>query len=162
MSQQLVNNLFNFLFGEILILRWFISLFSAAKFLQDMKELYMSSDHSDVTFIIEGKKFPAHKTILVKRSSYFRSLIVGNFQESTVNEIELNAPLKAFEVLLYYLYTGHTSFVDMNHDSVLDLLKLSHEYQIDELIGAISTFWSLNLALDNCCAFLDAAYLFDL
>ena len=34
--------------------------------------LYMHTDYSDVTLLVEGKRFPAHKVVLAARSEYFR------------------------------------------------------------------------------------------
>jgi BTB/POZ domain-containing protein 9 len=43
-----------------------------SRFSQQMAQLCMSNDYSDVTFIVENQALPAHKVILASRSEYFR------------------------------------------------------------------------------------------
>ena len=38
----------------------------------DIGKLLMNKDYSDVTFIVDGEQFPAHRVILAARSEYFR------------------------------------------------------------------------------------------
>ena len=34
--------------------------------------LFMQENYSDITLVVDGQKFPAHKVILASRSEYFR------------------------------------------------------------------------------------------
>lgn len=71
-----------------------------------MAQLCMSYDYSDVTFIVEEQKLPAHRVILAARSEYFRALLYGGLSESTQHVIKLEIPLEAFKCLLGYIYSG--------------------------------------------------------
>lgn len=127
-----------------------------------MSQLCLNSEYSDVTFIVEGVKLPAHKIILAARSSYFRALLYGGLAETTQREIELNVPLEAFKALLQYIYTGCMSLSKMKEENILDSLGLANQYGFEALELAISTYLTNNLSQKNCCAILDAARLYNL
>lgn len=129
---------------------------------EDLDKLCLNDEYSDVTFIVEGKKLPAHKVILASRSEYFRALLFGGMRESNQNEIDLDAPLEAFKALLKYIYTGTVTVYGMKQDTVLDMLGLAHVYNFVELERAISLHLRRTLNLFNVCAVLDAAKLYDL
>lgn len=127
-----------------------------------MSQLCLNSEYSDVTFVVEGVKLPAHKIILAARSSYFRALLYGGLAETGQREIELNVPLEAFKALLDYIYTGCMSLNKMKEENILDSLGLANQYGFETLELAISTFLRNNLSQKNCCAILDAARLYNL
>lgn len=63
------------------------------------------------------------QVILAARSEYFRALLYGGLKESNQTEIELrDAPVKAFKILLKYIYTGHMFLMTLKEDVVLDIL----------------------------------------
>ena len=43
----------------------------------NLGELIENSEYSDITLVVENRKFPAHKVILAARSDYFRYCILG-------------------------------------------------------------------------------------
>lgn len=133
-----------------------------AEFSQQMGELCLSSEYSDVTFIVENQKIPAHRVILASRSTYFRALLYGGLAESTQSEIQLNVPLVAFKTLLEYIYTGYMSLSQIKEEHILDTLGLANQYGFEALEEAISSYLKKKLSLDNCCAILDAARLYNL
>lgn len=49
----------------------------SAQLLEQMAKLHLDAKHSDITFVVDGVKLPAHKCILDMRSSYFNALISG-------------------------------------------------------------------------------------
>ncbi|XP_055299673.1 BTB/POZ domain-containing protein 9 [Sitodiplosis mosellana] len=132
------------------------------EFSQHMSQLCMNAEYSDVTFIVEGIKLPAHKIILAARSSYFRALLYGGLAETTQQEIVLKVPLEAFKALLDYIYTGCMSLAKMKEENILDSLGLANQYGFESLESAISTYLTNSLSLKNCCAILDAARLYNL
>ncbi|XP_065322234.1 uncharacterized protein LOC135929539 isoform X2 [Gordionus sp. m RMFG-2023] len=63
----------------------------------------LNEEYSDVVFIVDGKRFHAHKFILASKSEYFRALLYGGMKKSLpdCNELELkDAPNQAFKTLL--------------------------------------------------------------
>ncbi|XP_055617391.1 BTB/POZ domain-containing protein 9 [Toxorhynchites rutilus septentrionalis] len=132
------------------------------RFSEQMAQLCMSYDYSDVTFIVEDEKLPAHRVILAARSEYFRALLYGGLSETNQNEIHLKIPLKAFKALLKYIYSGNMSLAQMKEENILDTLGLANQYGFTDLEYAISDYLRQVLSLNNVCAILDAAKLFNL
>lgn len=130
----------------------------------DIGNLYLSDDYSDVTLVVDGRRFPAHKVILASRSEYFRAMLYGGLRESHEKEIEIidvNS-IAAFKQLLLYVYTGHMSLSTMKEEMVLNVLGLAHKYGFEKLEEAISDFLRHSLSIVNVCAFYDAANLYTL
>lgn len=132
------------------------------RFSDQMAQLCMSDDYSDVTFIVETQRLPAHRVILAARSEYFRALLYGGLSETTQSEINLKIPLEAFKALLRYIYSGHMSLSQMKEENILDTLGLANQYGFTELELAISEYLRQVLSLNNVCAILDAARLYNL
>ncbi|XP_051164686.1 BTB/POZ domain-containing protein 9 [Leptopilina boulardi] len=130
---------------------------------EDIGALYMSDDYSDVTLLVAGQRFTAHKVILAARSQYFRALLFGGLRESTQQEIELKGTtLQAFKGLLKYIYTGHMSLANQREEVILDILGLAHQYGFLELEVAISDYLKEILNIRNVCLIFDAARLYQL
>ncbi|XP_061390585.1 BTB/POZ domain-containing protein 9 [Musca vetustissima] len=131
-------------------------------FSSQMAQLCLNEDYSDVCFIVENQRLPAHRVMLAARSEYFRALLYGGLSESTQNEIHLKVPVEAFKSLLRYIYSGHLSLAQMDEDNILDTLGLANQYGLSELELSISDYLRQYLALGNVCAILDAARLYNL
>ncbi|XP_077299785.1 BTB (POZ) domain containing 9 [Arctopsyche grandis] len=130
---------------------------------EDIGQLCLSTEYSDVMLVVENQHIPAHKVILAARSEYFRALLFGGMRETSQNEIELQgAPLQAFKALLRYVYSGHMALSTLSEDNVLDTLGLAHQFGFQKLESAISEYLRQILALRNVCAILDAARLYGL
>lgn len=127
-----------------------------------MSQLCINAEYSDVTFIVEQNRLPAHKIILAARSPYFRAMLYGGLAESTQTDIELNVPLDAFRALLGYIYSGCISLTKMKEENILDTLGLANQYGFETLELAISAYLRNSLSLRNCCATFDAARLYGL
>jgi len=61
----------------------------------------------DVSLVVNGQKFPAHRNILAAASPYFHAMFTGGLAESKENEIHLHGTSPhVFQVLLKFMYTG--------------------------------------------------------
>ncbi|CAD7091304.1 unnamed protein product [Hermetia illucens] len=132
------------------------------RFSDQMAKLCINDDYSDVTFIVENQRLPAHRVVLAARSEYFRALLYGGLSETNQSEIQLKIPLEAFKALLRYIYSGHMSLSQMKEENILDTLGLANQYGFTELELAISDYLRQVLSLNNVCAILDAARLYNL
>ncbi|RCN44737.1 BTB/POZ domain protein [Ancylostoma caninum] len=83
-------------------------------FLSDnIGSLFLNTDFSDVVFVVDGEKFPAHKVLLAARSEYFRAMLYGGLKESDEGEIILEETnvfafrilLKCVSILFFKLYS---------------------------------------------------------
>lgn len=82
-------------------------------------------------------------------------------RESNQKEIPLpRAPLKAFKLLLGYVYTGRLSLGGLKEDTILDVLELAHQYGLEKLQTALCRYLQEILSVRNVCAIYDKAQFF--
>ncbi len=123
--------------------------------------LFLNDEYSDVTLLVDGQRFNAHKVILAARSEYFRALLYGGMLESAMSEIELkDTPLGAFKFLLRYIYTGQMSLASQRDDLVLEILGLAHQYGFQDLETSVSDHLKAVLSIRNVCLIYDTAALY--
>ena len=62
---------------------------------------------NDVIFVVDGKEFQLHKSILAARSPVFAVMLKNDFDEKKRGKVELpDISSDAFEELLRYIYSG--------------------------------------------------------
>ncbi|KAL2660009.1 hypothetical protein AAZX31_03G136100 [Glycine max] len=85
---------------------------------------------SDVTFLVEGRSFYAHRDCLLS-SDIFRAMFDGSYREREAKSIVIpNIKWDVFELMMRYIYTGT---VDVNLDIAQDLLRAADQYLLDGL-----------------------------
>ncbi|KAK4720281.1 hypothetical protein R3W88_018619 [Solanum pinnatisectum] len=90
-----------------------------------------NSTLSDVTFLVEGKRFYAHRICLLASSDAFQVMFDGGYRERDAKDIEIpNIPWNVFELMMRYIYTGS---VDVNMDVAQDLLRAADQYLLEGL-----------------------------
>ncbi|XP_027115643.1 ARM REPEAT PROTEIN INTERACTING WITH ABF2 [Coffea eugenioides] len=90
-----------------------------------------NSTLSDVTFLIEGKRFYAHRICLLASSDAFRAMFDGGYRERDAKDIEIpNIRWDVFELMMRYIYTGS---VNVNLDVAQDLLRAADQYLLEGL-----------------------------
>ncbi|CAI9768752.1 unnamed protein product [Fraxinus pennsylvanica] len=86
---------------------------------------------SDVTFLVEGKTFYAHRICLLASSDAFRAMFDGGYREREAKNIEIpNIRWDVFELMMRYIYTGS---VDVTLDIAQDLLRAADQYLLEGL-----------------------------
>ncbi|KAL0459533.1 UNVERIFIED_CONTAM: arm repeat protein interacting with a [Sesamum latifolium] len=86
---------------------------------------------SDVTFLVEGKRFYAHRICLLASSDAFRAMFDGGYREKDAKDVEIpNIRWDIFELMIRYIYTGS---VDVNLDVAQDLLRAADQYLLEGL-----------------------------
>jgi speckle-type POZ protein len=64
------------------------------------------TDGSDVSFIVDGEKFPAHRAVLAARSPVFKAQLLGSMADAKMPSITLHDIAPAtFKVMLRFMYT---------------------------------------------------------
>ncbi|KAI4345603.1 hypothetical protein L6164_012709 [Bauhinia variegata] len=86
---------------------------------------------SDVTFLVEGKRFYAHRICLLASSDAFRAMFDGGYREKDARDIEIpNIRWEVFELMMRFIYTGS---VDITLDIAQDLLRAADQYLLEGL-----------------------------
>ncbi|KAF7031840.1 hypothetical protein CFC21_043102 [Triticum aestivum] len=74
---------------------------------QHISDLFLSEEGTDVTFMVSGQKFAAHRCVLAARSVVFKAELLGSMKEGTVASVidveDMEA--KVFRSLLDFIYT---------------------------------------------------------
>lgn len=62
---------------------------------------------SDVTFLVEGQPFYAHRIALLASSDAFRAMFMGNYKEREAAQIPIpNIRFEVFHAMMQCIYTG--------------------------------------------------------
>ncbi|CAO2211639.1 unnamed protein product [Urochloa humidicola] len=85
----------------------------------------------DVSFVINGESFPAHRAILAARSPVFKAQLFGSMADAKMSSITLHdiAPT-TFNAMLRFVYTDSLPGGDENFE---DLLAAADRYALDRL-----------------------------
>nr|XP_023026601.1 kelch-like protein 26 [Leptinotarsa decemlineata] len=119
-----------------------------ATLLEGLNSLREKEELLDITLIIEGNVFKAHKAVLAACSDYFRAMFTDNMLEARQNEICLNGiTANGFNQLLEYAYTSRLS---LNLANVQDVLEAASHVQMVSVIQACSNYLQCQIDIENC------------
>ncbi|XP_065204210.1 speckle-type POZ protein-like [Planococcus citri] len=84
----------------------------------------------DVTFVVDGKNFGAHKSILAACSPVFEAMFKHDMQENRSNQVNISdIRSEVFEEFLQFMYTDKTP----NCKLVTELFLVADKYQVEGL-----------------------------
>ena len=129
--------------------------------------LLQSEAGADVTFLVSGESFAAHKSILAARSPVFMAQFFGDMREKCSQSVVIeDMEAAVFKALLHYIYTDTVAEFDEKGEEMtmlaqhllaaadrygLDRLKLICEGKLSDGINVDTAATSLALAeLHNC------------
>ena len=70
-------------------------------------EYVNSETMSDVTFLVEGRKFHAHRIALLASSDTFKAMFDGHYREKEASTIPIpNIRFCVFQAMMHCIYTG--------------------------------------------------------
>lgn len=94
--------------------------------------------------------------MLAARCPYYNALWRQGWQESAQSVLHLGEELSAvsFKHFLKYIYTD---IFDMDGDSVVDVLRLSHKIQVSSLKNLCERFVSGSVEAENVCGLYQLA-----
>ncbi|RAL43503.1 hypothetical protein DM860_012644 [Cuscuta australis] len=102
---------------------------------------------SDVSFLVEGKRFYAHRICLLASSDAFRAMFDGGYREKEAKDIEIpNIKWDVFELMMRYVYTRS---VQVNSDIAQDLLRASDQYLLEGLKGQCEYAIAKDMSVEN-------------
>jgi speckle-type POZ protein len=93
---------------------------------------------SDVTFIVDGEHFPAHRAVLAARSLVFEEELFGSMLDATMPSITVhNIEPAAFRVMLRFMYTdsfpADNELGDSPTDMLQHLLDVADRFALDRM-----------------------------
>ncbi|KAL4296698.1 hypothetical protein GQ457_12G003220 [Hibiscus cannabinus] len=106
-----------------------------------------NSTLSDVTFLVEGRRFYAHRICLLASSDAFRAMFDGGYREKEARDIEIpNIKWEVFEMMMRFIYTGS---VDVTLDIAQDLLRAADQYLLEGLKRLCEYTIAQDILLEN-------------
>ncbi|KAM9328719.1 ankyrin repeat and BTB/POZ domain-containing protein 3-A isoform 1-T1 [Pholidichthys leucotaenia] len=117
-----------------------------------------NKEMSDVTFLVEGKPFYAHKVLLFTASVSKISLVSCRFKtllqnrpagENTCIEIS-HVKYNIFHLVMQYLYCGGTESLHIRNTEVMELLSAAKFFQLEALQRHCEIICSKNITTETC------------
>ncbi|XP_045894381.1 ankyrin repeat and BTB/POZ domain-containing protein BTBD11-B isoform X2 [Micropterus dolomieu] len=109
-----------------------------------------NKEMSDVTFLVEGKPFYAHKVLLFTASNRFKTLLANRpCGENTCIEIS-NVKYHIFQLVMQYLYCGGTEALHIRNTDIMELLSAAKFFQLEALQRHCEIICSKNINTETC------------
>nr|XP_061812564.1 ankyrin repeat and BTB/POZ domain-containing protein 3-B-like isoform X1 [Nerophis lumbriciformis] len=109
-----------------------------------------NKEMSDVTFLVEGKPFYAHKVLLFTASNRFKTLLANRpCGENTCIEIS-HVKYHIFQLVMQYLYCGGADALHIRNPDVMELLSASKFFQLEALQRHCEIICTKNINTDTC------------
>lgn len=113
-----------------------------------MNNLRKQGTLCDVTLVVQGKHFAAHRVVLAAASHFFSLMFTTRMMESMSHEVELrNAEPEIIELLIEFIYTARIS---VNSSNVQSLLDAANQYQIEPVKKMCVEFLKGQIDATNC------------
>ncbi|KAL6843972.1 hypothetical protein ACP4OV_025645 [Aristida adscensionis] len=103
---------------------------------RDLGEMLSDGEGADVTFVVDGQTFRAHRCVLAYRSPVFRAELFGPMREDTARAIKIDdMEPQIFEALLHFIYTDvlPDSCNDGRNAAMQHLLVAADRYGVERL-----------------------------
>lgn len=121
------------------------------------EKFYLRENSSDIHFIVNGFRVPAHKIILAASSEVYERMFFGGWKENGDVDI-VDASVSAFKEFLQYFYLAKVELTEAN---IAELLYLGQKYNIQNCIDNSIHFLIDSLNEQNVCHALSSAIVYD-
>ena len=111
-----------------------------------MNSYRLSGVLCDVTIMVKGIEFPAHKLVLAVNSPYFRATFASDFESHADHTLECDP--SAFGAILNTLYSGIMMMI--TPDTAQDILEAASMLNISRVMENCCQVLELNMDTDNC------------
>ncbi|XP_075706903.1 kelch-like protein 34 [Rhinoderma darwinii] len=113
-------------------------------------QLLRSHGHlCDVSLVVDGHEFPAHKSLLACSSDYFRAMFKDYTKESKASVIQLKViSATGLQNILDFIYT---SWLSLSMNTLEDTLEAATYLQVMDAMPLFSKYIINNCDLENCC-----------
>ncbi|KAF0541192.1 serine-enriched protein [Gigaspora margarita] len=112
----------------------------------NLSELFKNSNEYNVIIEVGQspniQTFKAHSIILNSRSLYFKNKLNAiTYNDDNIKIIkETNISIEVFEIIIKYIYSGTITFENINTSIIFELLIVSNELGLEELIKHTQSF----------------------
>ena len=125
--------------------------FPLLRLAEDYATLLEKETLSDVHFVVQNLKIPAHKVVLAARSPVFAAMFQNEMQENSSNEVVVtDMEPDALKQMLQFIYTGRCQIGAWTED----LFLAADKYDIKDLKGVCEDELGMKLCVDNALRFL--------
>ncbi|XP_010635900.1 ankyrin repeat and BTB/POZ domain-containing protein BTBD11 isoform X2 [Fukomys damarensis] len=109
-----------------------------------------NKEMSDVTFLVEGRPFYAHKVLLFTASPRFKALLSSKpANDGTCIEIGyVKYPI--FQLVMQCLYCGGPESLLIKNNEIMELLSAAKFFQLDALQRHCEIICAKSISTDNC------------
>eukprot|EP01122_Echinamoeba_exundans_P006691 TRINITY_DN1934_c0_g1_i4.p1 TRINITY_DN1934_c0_g1~~TRINITY_DN1934_c0_g1_i4.p1 ORF type:complete len:633 (-),score=68.00 TRINITY_DN1934_c0_g1_i4:1562-3460(-) len=114
---------------------------------------YIGHSTSDVTFRIDGRELPVHRSILSARSEYYKTMFMGGMVEATQRFIDVDTGLQptsydAYLALMRFLYLDAAP-QDVN--IAIELIQLANMLHLTRLMSICEAMIQQSVDDESCC-----------
>ncbi|XP_059928168.1 ankyrin repeat and BTB/POZ domain-containing protein 2-like [Gadus macrocephalus] len=106
-----------------------------------------NKEMSDVTFMVEGRPFFAHRVLLMSASERFRCLL-SNSPDGEIIHID-HMTYAVFQMMMKSLYCGGTEGVSLSYQDAMKLLPVANFFQMKGLKRCCEIQVSQSMTLEN-------------
>ena len=105
--------------------------------LEDIENLLLDPESSDIVLLCQGVEIKAHRTILSARSPVFRAMLRSDMSETNGGIIKMeDVDTEVLKEMLTYMYTAK---IDDKFTKIQELLVLANKYEVVELMNYCGT-----------------------
>ncbi|XP_039981916.1 ankyrin repeat and BTB/POZ domain-containing protein 2-like isoform X2 [Xiphias gladius] len=105
-----------------------------------------NQEMSDVTFMVDGRPFFAHRVLLMSASERFRRLL-GDSPDNIIHISHMT--FGTFQMMMKSLYCGGTEGLTVSHSEAMRLLPVAAFFQLRGLLRCCEMKLSQGLTMDN-------------
>ncbi|XP_043565790.1 ankyrin repeat and BTB/POZ domain-containing protein BTBD11-B [Chiloscyllium plagiosum] len=112
-----------------------------------------NKEMSDVTFLVEGKPFYAHRVLLFTASPRFKTLLSSRMSSDNSSSIFIeigHIKYNIFKMVMQYLYYGGTETLQIRNSDILELLSAAKFFQLEALQRHCELLCTKIINVDNC------------
>lgn len=131
------------------------------KLSEDLEDLLLSGNNSDVIIKVDGQELKAHKSIIVARSPVFTSMFKYETSEKITGIVEIeDCEPNIFKEFLHYIYTGRFK-KKLTSNVVFDLFEVADKYQMNEMKAYCLEFVKDTVSYDTLFDIITLSSCFD-
>jgi speckle-type POZ protein len=122
----------------------------SGELISHLEQLFDGMKFSDVSFNIDGREFPAHKSIMAARSEVFAAMFQHPTTENLTNQVTIeDIEPDVFQEMLRFIYTGRLNLATMKIMAV-GLLIAADKYLLIKLKIVCEKYLLRQMSPVNC------------